>query len=574
MPAAHFAQSAREAQIDRTPSPNFAPHLARRGLGWPARARGPLQYRIRKAATLVRQPGDRIAPAANVFGEEHLFDSQDWQISNVWSRYARTWPSRTILVCGLASLGLLPVAVKRPSRRTIPPPRRSGKPFICKTPRSATVRPRSADVDRQGQPLVEVAIAEPFGNLAIRPADRARRENEHAGNAGRPTTRVRHRHVHRSGAGRRQRPRRKRHRWSSKSRPRAAKKSRESPGRARSAGFGRSNNRSSRKPLAPGEKRSLKMLMPLAQPGRRGGTCGRRSRVDLGAGRRSQACCESTSSPNCRAIKRSNSTVWTDSQGETIKTRIDALEQESFRTTREIALAPPTSDARFDLGSDLVVKLPQPLADPHQRRLVRYRVELAGGDPAKVFASGPTQSVAIARRPHGDRDRAEPAARRSAGRNASEFPASPVAGKEYSTANSVLQIDDPRVRQMAREAKGDATDPAQIALALERYVHQRDDQEELLAGVCDRGRSGRIARGRLHRTRRAVGGAGPGLRHSVARGDRSGLRRERRRIWLSHVDRNVSGRQLDAAGRDHGPGGHRRGAPEADRFQPGRRDGL
>jgi len=227
-----------------------------------------------------------------------------------------------------------------------------------------------------------------------------------------------------------------------------------------------------RKPLAPGEKRSLKMLMPLlnqvaevelvaADPELTSvlGVEARLLRVDVVA-----------KLPGNQSL---NSTLWIDAGGETVKTRIETMQQESFRTTRDIALAAATSNAgaQFDLGSDLVVKLPQPLQDPHNKRCVRYRVELAGGNPAKVFASGPTQSVESL-----DDHTAIVTVRslrpgQASAETASESSASPGVGKEYLAANSVLQIDDPRVRQTAREARGDATDPAQVALALERYVH-------------------------------------------------------------------------------------------------------
>lgn len=226
----------------------------------------------------------------------------------------------------------------------------------------------------------------------------------------------------------------------------------------------------SRKPLAPGEKRSLKMLMPLVN---------QVAEVEIVAADRELTSVLGVEAKLLRVDvvaklpgnQSLNSTLWTDTAGETVKTRIETLQQESFRTTREIALAPATSDAQFDLGSDLVVKLPQPLPDPHHKRRVRYRVELASGDPAKIFASGPTQSVESL-----DDHTAIVTVRslrpgETPGGAASGFPASPAAGKEYLSANSVLQIDDPRVRQTAREAKGDATDPAQVALALERYVH-------------------------------------------------------------------------------------------------------
>ncbi len=223
----------------------------------------------------------------------------------------------------------------------------------------------------------------------------------------------------------------------------------------------------SRKPPIPGEKRSLKMLMPLLNQVAQVELTARdhESTSVLGVEVKLLRVDVVAQLPGNQTL---NSTVWIDSQGEAIKTRIDTLEQESFRTTRDIALAPASSDARFDLGSDLVVKLPQPLADPHHTRLVRYRVELAGGDPAKVFATGPTQSVRSL-----DAHTAIVTVKSLRPGEAPSGAASELsAGQEYLSANSVLQIDDPRVRQAAKEAKGDAMDPAQVALALESYVHR------------------------------------------------------------------------------------------------------
>jgi hypothetical protein len=225
-----------------------------------------------------------------------------------------------------------------------------------------------------------------------------------------------------------------------------------------------------RRPLAPGEKRSLKMLMPLVN---------QVADVELAAG-----AIESTSvlgietkllrietSAQLAGGQTLNSTLWVDAAGQTIKTRIEALEQESFRTTRELARA-EGSPATFDLGSDLIVKVDPPLENPHETRLARYRVELAAGDPAKVFAAGPTQTVRSLG-PHTAEitvRRIRPADARHATQAATV--ANAAVDKEYLASNSVLQIDDPRVRQMADEGRGSSADPTDVALALERYVHR------------------------------------------------------------------------------------------------------
>lgn len=218
-------------------------------------------------------------------------------------------------------------------------------------------------------------------------------------------------------------------------------------------------------PLAPGEHRILKMLMPLIN---------QVAELELQAKTE-----EATSVMGVEAkllrieslarLPDGNSlaeTLWTNAQGEVIKRRIESMQQESFRTTRELAMAPASSAVTFDLGSDTLVKLDQPLARAHQTRQVRYRVELAGGDPAKTFPSGPTQSIRSLE-PHV----AELTVRslRPGHAPPSDSPAEPP-GPEYTSANNMLQVDDPSIQAMAQEARGQATEPSKVALALEHYV--------------------------------------------------------------------------------------------------------
>lgn len=76
LPAADFPQSAREAQLDRTSSANRAPlsnatcrarpNLSAGPIGWPAC----VTHRYNDAKVRLRRT------AANLFGEEHFFDSQ------------------------------------------------------------------------------------------------------------------------------------------------------------------------------------------------------------------------------------------------------------------------------------------------------------------------------------------------------------------------------------------------------------------------------------------------------------------------------------------------------------------
>ena len=219
-------------------------------------------------------------------------------------------------------------------------------------------------------------------------------------------------------------------------------------------------------PPKPGEQRSFKMLVPLVnqvadvtlaakdvEPTKVLGVEVRLLRIESAA-----------RLPGGQAI---DSTVWTDEQGQVIKTHVAALQQESFRTTADVAQAPATGGGQLDLGLDLFVKVEPPLQRPHETREVVYKIELADGDPAKVFAIGPTQSVKSLG-PH----LAEVTVRSVRPGDPAEKPAqTETPGPEYTAANSVLQLDDARLKQMAAEGKGTATKPHEIALALEHYVH-------------------------------------------------------------------------------------------------------
>jgi hypothetical protein len=223
----------------------------------------------------------------------------------------------------------------------------------------------------------------------------------------------------------------------------------------------------SEKPLMPGEKRSLKMLMPVVN---------QIAAVELAAATMlepTRVLGVETNLLRIECVSRlpanqiMETTLWTDAAGEVIKTSMTALQQESFRTTQQTALTPAVKAGQLDLGVDLFVKVDPPLAKPLKTREVTYRVELTDGDPTKVFASGPTQSVKSLG-PHV----AEVTVRSiRPGDTAMSNVTADKPTPEYATANSVLQIDDPQIRKMATEAKGNAKTPAELAVALERYVH-------------------------------------------------------------------------------------------------------
>jgi hypothetical protein len=231
-------------------------------------------------------------------------------------------------------------------------------------------------------------------------------------------------------------------------------------------------------PMQPGETRSLRMLVPVVnevaavelaardlENTRLLGIEARLLRIDA------------VTKLSSGAIQ---STLWTDPQGEVIKTRIAALEQESIRTTRALATAPGGSQKEFDLGLDLIVKVDPPLATPHETRKVRYRVTPAYGNVAETFAEGPTQSVRTL--DDGSAEITVTSLRPGQLSKPAEPPA--AVGPEYTSANSILQVDDPLIQQMARQAKGTATAPADVAIALERFVHRAVGEKNFSHGFA------------------------------------------------------------------------------------------
>jgi len=179
--------------------------------------------------------------------------------------------------------------------------------------------------------------------------------------------------------------------------------------------------------------------------------------------------------------QRIESTLWTDRTGDILKTRAaGGIEQVTYRATKEQALEKIDS-GKFDLGVASTVKLDRPLADAHQTRRAKYRVELTTADPARAFVTGPTQQV-VSTGPHSaevtvvairpDSPAPDPEAEPPVDSD-DEPAASDRPTDAEREPNDLLQSGDPLVVAMAREAAGEEADPARLAVALEKYVHDK-----------------------------------------------------------------------------------------------------
>jgi len=227
-----------------------------------------------------------------------------------------------------------------------------------------------------------------------------------------------------------------------------------------------------RDPMRPGQQRTLRAFEPgINVVATRRLRATKREDVELPTGRHKLLRIDSvTLLPD---QQRFRGTLWTDEEGDVLKSWTEAFDMVSLRATKELALK-GSDEPALDLGVGIGVKLGRPISRPHETRKARYRVRLEGGDPAEVFPSGVSQRVESAG-PNtatitvyalrGDRPGGNPDAK----------PDEPT--DDDRRPNSLVQSDDPKIVTLARRAVGDARDPWQKALRLESFVH--DTMEEV-----------------------------------------------------------------------------------------------
>ena len=240
---------------------------------------------------------------------------------------------------------------------------------------------------------------------------------------------------------------------------------------AETGGFAALEQSLRRLPLAPGERRSIRSLVPIVnQLGTTDLVARDYETTSLLDGEKRLLRVEcSLRLPGAQPL---NSVVWTDQAGEILKMLTPGIDQVNYRTTREVALAEASGPA-LDLGLSTSVRLAAPILRAHETTLVRYRVELADGDPAQVFPQGPSQQVRSLG-PHLAEVTVR-AIRPSDGR---------VAGPQPAAANDsppteadrqprpLVQSDDPLIVGLAAEAAGDERDPWRASVRLEQFVKQ------------------------------------------------------------------------------------------------------
>jgi hypothetical protein len=221
------------------------------------------------------------------------------------------------------------------------------------------------------------------------------------------------------------------------------------------------------KPMQPGERREIRHFEPTTQTLISDVLEAKDyEETELRSGKKELLRIESASQlPGQRTPLRT--TLWTTREGQELKFTLPGMETVVYRVTEKEATAAEEGPA-FDLGQSTLVKLPEPLENARSTRRVRYGIELAQGDPADVFAVGPTQQRTVTG-PHTAEitvtsvDPTQPSCEGNTGE---------VTDSDREP-NSRIQSDDSRIVALAREVAADHSDPADLAIALEKLVYDK-----------------------------------------------------------------------------------------------------
>lgn len=221
----------------------------------------------------------------------------------------------------------------------------------------------------------------------------------------------------------------------------------------------------SRRPMQPGESRTIRFFEPMLGALATETLVARDyEQVELLSGKRELLRIESSLAIDGQP-QPIRSLRWTDRAGDTLKTEVPGMRQVTYRTSKERALRDDVEEPAFDLLRGTLVKLEKPMENSRHTRVARYRVELAEGDPAKIFAVGPSQHIK-SMGPH----TAEITVTTIDPKAPSCEAAAASATAEDREASNIIQSDDARIVEMAREATGGHANAGEIAVALEEYV--------------------------------------------------------------------------------------------------------
>ncbi|RMG35216.1 MAG: hypothetical protein D6725_12990 [Planctomycetota bacterium] len=156
--------------------------------------------------------------------------------------------------------------------------------------------------------------------------------------------------------------------------------------------------------------------------------------------------------------------IYATTAGRVVKTEtvLAGMTLEMFEVDERTAVE-EIGEEEFDFAAATTIRVDRVIPQPGKRRSVTYRLSLPDEDPARLIPADPRQRVqridATTIRLEVQTDRLP------------EHPRIGRTGEEFLRPNRFLQSDDPRVRRLATQAAGTATDPARVARQMAQYVY-------------------------------------------------------------------------------------------------------
>jgi hypothetical protein len=218
-------------------------------------------------------------------------------------------------------------------------------------------------------------------------------------------------------------------------------------------------------PLKPGEKRSLKALVPIMNSiGELQFSAHDLEKTKLLDG---EAELLKVDYVTVIAGTKIDTTIWVDEHGEILKSYLPQLKQTTYRTTKEVALSKDGAGA-FDLGTQSIVKINRPLDRPHATQKIVYKATLPSGEIKDLFVAGPAQAIKEL-----DKHTAEVTVRALRPDHPEKLDAPDEKPTDDDLApNNLIQSDDELVQSLAHSVVPDEKDPWKVALALEALVRK------------------------------------------------------------------------------------------------------
>ena len=260
------------------------------------------------------------------------------------------------------------------------------------------------------------------------------------------------------------------------------------PWPADNGGFFAAEESLRRRPMKPGERRTIRGFMPVDNQVTVTELVARDYEpVQLLDGTRELLRVDGETKLLGQSIRAAS---WCDRAGEILKGHADMLDMESYRTTKEAALA-ASGPPKVDVIGKVAVPVDRAIERPHDTKRIRYRVRLEGGDPAGVFVVGATQqvrsidahtaeiTVVSCQLPVVSRRKPTTDNRQLTTDNCSPGDREP---------NNFIQSDNPKIVAAARKAAGDIKDPWQAAVALERATRDlitKPDYSQAFASAAE-----------------------------------------------------------------------------------------